>query len=272
MQSIVQDLSALIAMWPSIFMFDFGRYLVAAGIVTVVVAVMPRKFLDARRVRLRRPEPIQHRREVRHSLSAALVFSVVGAGIYYGVEFGFFRVYSHAPEYGWLYAMASLALIVIAHDAYFYWIHRWMHQPRVFRRIHRTHHLSVAPTQWAAYSFSIGEAFAQAAFLPAYLLIVPTHEIVLFLWMAHQVLRNVVGHCGVELVPRAWLATWWGRLFTTTLHHDMHHEHGRHNYGLYFTWWDRWCGTEHPEYRERLQILLSRIEQGAALQPRAREV
>jgi sterol desaturase/sphingolipid hydroxylase (fatty acid hydroxylase superfamily) len=20
------------------------------------------------------------------------------------------------------------------------------------------------------------------------------------------------------------------------------------NYGLYFTWWDRWCGTEDPEY------------------------
>jgi Delta7-sterol 5-desaturase len=139
-------------------------------------------------------------------------------------------------ERSWI---ASLLLVIVAHDAYFYWAHRWMHRPGVFRRIHRTHHLSVAPTQWAAYSFSVGEAALQAAFLPVFLLIVPAHTTVLFIWMAHQV---------------------------------MHHEHGRYNYGLYFAWWDRWCGTEHPDYRRRLASLISGIEQGRALQPRAMAV
>jgi sterol desaturase/sphingolipid hydroxylase (fatty acid hydroxylase superfamily) len=271
MDSILSYLLTLVGPWPSVFAFDFGRYLVAAAIVTGVIAAMPRPFLDLRRVRLRRPEAKQQRREFRHSVSTALVFSIVGVGIYYGAELGMFRVYSEATEYGWFYWIVSLALIVVAHDGYFYWIHRWMHRPSVFRRIHRTHHLSVAPTQWAAYSFSIGEALAQAAFLPVYLLIVPTHELVLFLWMAHQVLRNVVGHCGIELVPRAWLATWWGRWITTTLHHDMHHEHGRHNYGLYFTWWDRWCGTEHPEYRRRLKELIATLQQAPGAQAHGEE-
>ena len=26
-----------------------------------------------------------------------------------------------------------------------------------------------------------------------------------------------------------------------------------HNYGLYFTWWDRLMGTEHPAYHEKLR-------------------
>lgn len=38
---------------------------------------------------------------------------------------------------------------------------------------------------------------------------------------------------------------WWN----TTTHHDLHHQRGRSNYGLYFTWWDRWMGTEHPDYQ-----------------------
>jgi sterol desaturase/sphingolipid hydroxylase (fatty acid hydroxylase superfamily) len=147
-----------------------------------------------------------------------------------------------------------------------------MHRPNVFRRLHRTHHRSVAPTQWAAYSFSVGEAVVQAAFLPLFLLAVPAHTTVLFLWMAHQVVRNVAGHCGVELEPKGWLGSWWGRWLTTTLHHDMHHEHGRYNYGLYFTWWDCWCGTEHPDYRRRLAVLVSGTEQGGTLQARATEV
>lgn len=251
--------------WSSIFAFDFGRYLVAAIIVTITLTVVSRQFLGLRHVRKRLPVPNQQWREFRHSVGAALVFSLVGLGIYYGDQHGIFRVYSHVADYGWFYWAGSLLLVVVAHDAYFYWTHRWMHMPRVFTRVHRTHHLSVAPTQWAAYSFSISEAFSQAAFLPLFLLVVPTHEIVLFLWMAHQVLRNAVGHCGIELVPSSWLATWWGRWLTTTLHHDMHHASGRNNYGLYFTWWDRWFGTEHAEYRVQLTNLIETIEQGAGV-------
>ena len=43
------------------------------------------------------------------------------------------------------------------------------------------------------------------------------------------------------------------RYVTTTTHHDLHHSSGRYNYGLYFTWWDRWMGTEHPEYVRRFR-------------------
>ena len=31
-------------------------------------------------------------------------------------------------------------------------------------------------------------------------------------------------------------------------HHQRHHEEYRCNYGLYFRFWDRWCGTEDPDY------------------------
>lgn len=37
-----------------------------------------------------------------------------------------------------------------------------------------------------------------------------------------------------------------------TDHRSLAHAQGRHNYGLYFTWWDRIGGTEHPAYRTRL--------------------
>ncbi|MDB5704262.1 MAG: sterol desaturase, partial [Sphingomonas bacterium] len=45
---------------------------------------------------------------------------------------------------------------------------------------------------------------------------------------------------------------------TTTTHHDLHHSEGRHNFGLYFTWWDRWMGTEHPKYHARFENIAGR--------------
>ena len=40
---------------------------------------------------------------------------------------------------------------------------------------------------------------------------------------------------------------------TTVTHHDLHHSESRWNFGLYFTWWDRWMGTEHPRYKEEFR-------------------
>jgi Delta7-sterol 5-desaturase len=36
---------------------------------------------------------------------------------------------------------------------------------------------------------------------------------------------------------------------STTTHHDLHHAGSfNHNFGFYFTWWDKMMGTEHPDY------------------------
>lgn len=87
-------------------------------------------------------------------------------------------------------------------------------------------------------------------FLPLFLLFVPMHAIVLLAFLLHQIGRNVLGHSGHELMPPGFtrfpLTAW----LTTATHHDLHHSGGGHNFGLYFTWWDRWMGTEHPRYHQ----------------------
>jgi sterol desaturase/sphingolipid hydroxylase (fatty acid hydroxylase superfamily) len=32
-------------------------------------------------------------------------------------------------------------------------------------------------------------------------------------------------------------------------HHHFHHARNRGNYGLYFSWWDKLCGTEDGSHR-----------------------
>ena len=76
--------------------------------------------------------------------------------------------------------------------------------------------------------------------------------VAIFLFLVHMIVRNVLGHSGYELLPRSLAhSVAWGWSNSVT-HHDLHHETFRWNYGLYFTWWDRLMGTEHPQYRERL--------------------
>jgi sterol desaturase/sphingolipid hydroxylase (fatty acid hydroxylase superfamily) len=138
--------------------------------------------------------------------------------------------------------------MIVAHDAYFYWTHRAMHHPRLFRFFHHTHHRSHTPTPWAAYAFAWPEAVVQAVFLPLFLLVVPAHAVVILAFVTHMIVRNVMGHAGVELHLRGWTGSRWLNWMSTTTHHDLHHATSRWNYGLYFTCWDRAMGTEHPDY------------------------
>ena len=49
---------------------------------------------------------------------------------------------------------------------------------------------------------------------------------------------------GWELFPRALVEGPAGRWLITATHHQRHHERYRCNYGLYFRFWDRLCGTD----------------------------
>lgn len=253
--------AAAAAAWPTIWLADLLRYLVVAGGFAAALAWAPTAWRARRTVRIRQVARGQQLREFGHSMLTVLIFSLGGASVFLGYHAGWLKIYASAHEYGWLWLVASFFVMVVSQDAWFYWTHRLMHHRRVFRWVHRTHHQSLAPTPWTAYSFAPAEALVQAIFLPLFVLAVPVHPTVAFLWMAHMVVRNVAGHAGVELVPRAWLAGWWGNWLTTTLHHEMHHAYVHSNYGLYFVWWDRWCGTEHPGYQDGLWALAGRLHQ-----------
>jgi Delta7-sterol 5-desaturase len=244
-------MNTFLSVWPIVLGIDFARYAVTAGLMVLFLFVL-RQRLAGRRLHATDPGSAQRRAEIAASLRTVVVFSLFGFGIYLARTTGLMHEYAEIADFGWAYFLCSVLLAIVAQDAWFYWTHRAMHHPRLFRFFHRRHHRSVQPTPWAAYSFDVPEAMVQAAFLPLFLLLVPMHDAAIFLFVTHMIVRNVMGHCGYELFPR-WLACsrLWGWSNTVT-HHDLHHESFRSNYGLYFTWWDRLMGTEHPDYRRRL--------------------
>src|SRR5262249_10016213 len=147
------------------------------------------------------------------------------------------------------YTLAGLPLLLVLHDAWFYWVHRLMHLRPFFRHFHGLHHRSRTPTPWAAYAFAPGEALLMSLFVPLVTMAIPVHVLVLFVFLAIMIVRNAMGHSGIEFHPRWWIDSPLDAL-TTVTHHDLHHQRIGGNYGLYFTWWDRWMGTEFADYRE----------------------
>lgn len=247
-----------LAAWPGIFATDLLRYLLAAGLAFVVLWLLLPGRLAHRRIQGRRPGARELWREFAYSMATVVIFSLNGVGIYLSVRAGSSQIYTEIGQYGWPWLVASLALTIVLHDAYFYWAHRLMHHPLLFRRLHRTHHRSRTPSPWAAYAFHPAEAVVQAAFFAIVTHLLPLHPLAMFVFLVHMILRNVIGHCGFELFPRGTPGRPLLGLLTTVTHHDLHHSRGRGNYGLYFTWWDRLMSTERADYPARFDAVTTR--------------
>lgn len=232
------------------FVFDASRYLIAATVVAAIVWALMRTSLRTRKIQARTATAADVRRELLQSFRSCIVYVAITVSIIWMINNGYIE--RIGPSLGWPTDLALLGGIILAHDAYFYWVHRTMHHPLLFKNFHRAHHRSITPTPFAAYSFSVPEAIVMGLFVVLWQLFFPTPGWVIFTFLAFQIIRNAMGHAGFELMPRWWLSTRITSWINTTTHHDLHHNGGFNtNYGLYFTWWDKLMGTEHPRYHAR---------------------
>jgi sterol desaturase/sphingolipid hydroxylase (fatty acid hydroxylase superfamily) len=245
------DLSAFSREWLDNLGTDLSRYVIFAVGVWLLLWVLLARPLAARKIRPTRPPARQLLLEFFFSVRSIAIFSTVGLFTFALQRIGYLPGPGVAVGWGMGWAVASLILMILAHDAYFYWMHRAIHDPRLFRLFHLRHHRSHNPSPFSAYSFDITEATLQAVFVPIWMLLVPTQWPIIGLFMVHQIARNTIGHSGYELFPARRDGRPLFDFLTTTTHHDLHHATARSNYGLYFTWWDRWMGTEHPDYYAR---------------------
>jgi lathosterol oxidase len=183
--------------------------------------------------------------EIRWSLLSAAIYGVPAGIVAWGWQNrGWTLIYTDALDYPALYLPVSVLFYLAVHDTWFYWTHRWMHTPRLFRMAHAVHHASRPPTAWAAMSFHPWEAITGAIVIPALVFIIPIHVAALGTVLAIMTVMGVTNHMGWEIFPRWMVNGPLGEWLITATHHQRHHAEYRGNYGLYFRFWDRICGTD----------------------------
>ncbi|MBY0521478.1 MAG: sterol desaturase family protein [Sphingomonas sp.] len=214
-----------------------ARYLIVSG-----------AFAAATRVRhpgLYAGQAKQIRREIGWSLASAAIYGLPAGVIAWGWQNrGWTQIYSDLGAWPLWYWPVSVFLYLFAHDTWFYWTHRWMHQPKWFKRAHAVHHASRPPTAWAAMAFHPIEALTGAIVIPLLVFVIPIHVTALAVVLSVMTVMGVTNHMGWEVFPRFIWAGPLGEWLITATHHQRHHTEYRGNYGLYFRFWDRLCGTD----------------------------
>lgn len=151
---------------------------------------------------------------------------------------------THGPLHSLPSYLAFVVVSAVLEDFYFYWVHRGLHHPRVYKYVHKVHHEHKAPFGIAAeyahpaetICLGIGTALGPLIFAPY------VHITHLWLWVAFRLLQTVDVHSGFDF---PWHPTRFLPMVITAKFHDFHHmATDKGNYSSYFTWCDRVFGSD----------------------------
>jgi sterol desaturase/sphingolipid hydroxylase (fatty acid hydroxylase superfamily) len=216
-----------------------------AAFAATVDAASRTAWARARALHVRPASAAQRHAEVHESTISLAWYAAVQLGSVSLAAHGLSRLDLSAPSIAGGAAWAALFAGFV--DAWWYWTHRWMHLPGVYRSVHRQHHRRRHPSPWASYAQSSPESVINAApyLLAPLLLPFPVHSLL----AVHLVLTAfaTIGHCGFEPFPAAWRARLPLRAFNAATHHQAHHIHGGGNFGSLTALWDTVCGTHHAD-------------------------
>lgn len=201
----------------------------------------------------------QRNKEILWSGISSILFGLIGVIMIMAWQKGYTRIYTDWSDYPIWYVPISLILATFIHETYYYWLHRWMHRPLVYRYIHKIHHDSVSTSAWTSFSFHPIESLLQAIIIPIILVLIPLQIYVMVFFLIFMTISAIVNHAGVEVFPAGSEKHWLGKYLIGATHHDQHHRRFLYNYGLYFTFWDRWMDTETSDYEEVFAAKTERI-------------
>jgi Delta7-sterol 5-desaturase len=234
------------------------RYFLLAGIAWLMWYKFLRRKILYKKIQLKIPAVKDYTREIVYSVITIFIFAAVPVLLLYTPLKSYTQFYSDIHQYGTFYFWLAFPLTLLVHDTYFYWMHRLMHHPKLFRYFHLVHHRSTNPSPWAAFAFHPLEAVIEAGIFAVILFVMPVmtiHFVVFFLFM---MVYNVYGHLGWELYPKGFSKHWFGKWINTSVNHNQHHQYFKGNYGLYFLWWDRWMKTIRDDYDASFDEVKSR--------------
>ena len=226
-----------------------SKYFKFAGGAFILFYLILKKPLWFRKVQQRMPKLSDYGRDILFSLITVTIFATVALLTFVTLA-PYTNTYESISDWGWPYYIFTWVWMFVLHDTYFYWMHRLMHHPVLFKYIHLVHHKSTNPSPWTAYAFHPLEAVIEVGILPVIAFTLPVHQHAIGWFFLFQIAYNVYGHLGFELYPKGFHKNWLGRWVNTSVAHNLHHKGFHGNYGLYFLFWDRMMGTLRSDYDE----------------------
>ncbi|GAA5948857.1 hypothetical protein JCM3765_003930 [Sporobolomyces pararoseus] len=189
----------------------------------------------------------QVRKEINFSLEAFPVLDLLTLPWFVGDVRGWSMLYDKVEDgpFGkqggvlpWIYMAGSAAFFLWFTDFAIYWVHRCLHMPFLYKRLHKPHHKWIIPTPFASHAFHPVDGYFQSVPYHMACYMFPIHKYMFIGLFSFVNFWSIFIHdsdmlCGHPLE----------HYINGPAHHTLHHMHFTCNYGQYFTWADKYFAS-----------------------------
>lgn len=147
---------------------DLTHYVLFAGLAWLLGYVLFRGWWHGRKIIQEMPSRADMRREAMWSALTVVIYGLVGSSTLALKKLGWTQIYTQVDDFGWGWFWGSIVVVIFVHDAYFYWTHRLIHHPRLFRFFHGVHHESHNPSPLGRVLLQPGRGRHPSGDLPAH--------------------------------------------------------------------------------------------------------
>jgi sterol desaturase/sphingolipid hydroxylase (fatty acid hydroxylase superfamily) len=184
-------------------------------------------------------------------LPLAIYYFVYDAFYYMGMRMD----YASWLQVSWETVLKDLFVSLVVNDTGFYWSHRALHIPVLYKAIHKQHHQFKQPVAQASeWAHPIEDLLGNIAPTLGGPFIMGSHMYVMLFWLFLRMWKTLDAHSGYSLpFP---ISVWHGLpgMLGSDMH-DFHHEskEGMDScFGSMTTFWDWACGTDKTFYRVKM--------------------
>jgi ring-1,2-phenylacetyl-CoA epoxidase subunit PaaE len=221
------------------------------GLVTfvfIIFWVIFAKALSSRRIQtVKRAGFTQIKDEVFNTILVTIASTLFTGIIFYFKDTGWTKFYTDTGRYGIWYEVLTIIIVLLVSDGWFYWTHRWLHHPKIYKYIHAVHHKSLDTTPYTTFSFHPIEGVLNTVWILPLVMVMPVSLFALGIVQVFGMFNNIKSHFGYELYPKFFAKVFPFNQLITSTHHNIHHTRYNGNYALMIRFWDVVCGTEIKE-------------------------
>ena len=186
-------------------------------------------------------------------------YEVITYWAYANGWFGFIGLAPGTTAY-WVWFAAMLLLAPVIHAVHFYFGHRLLHVPFLYRTVHRLHHRNVEVGPWSGLSMHPVEHVIYFSTVVVQW-VLALHPVNALYQLQLAAFYPALGHCGFEkLTIGKKLGLDGGSYF-----HYLHHKYFECNYGGSLAPLDKWFGTFHDGTAAGDEAMRARLKARRAL-------
>jgi sterol desaturase/sphingolipid hydroxylase (fatty acid hydroxylase superfamily) len=179
---------------------------------------------------------------VRSLAGGVPVFTAYEAVTYWGFANGYlgFHGFDASPLAWWIWFAVLMFFAPVIHAAHFYFTHRLLHWPPLYRSVHRIHHTNVEIGPWSGLAMHPVEQVVYFSTVVVSWLLAP-HPLVALFQIQIAALSPALGHSGFDtlLIGRRF------SIASANYFHYLHHRYFECNYGGTVAPFDKLFGTFH---------------------------